>query len=677
MTVSRAALSRSVATDGWRSMGSWWPPAALRVAATAALCSVGALSAVVPAARAQAPRPLPANLAGVVHRAHARRLPTAARTQLAKQRSVVVAGREAHFFSLYDRNAYEGLPSFVTVDAVLHLVHVRLDGALAAAERAVALPALRAFARAQEQAALRQIAAAPGDPHLRRLALLHAVPAALLADDVPHGSPREPSPPLPADLAPALAEELQRVRRARGAGRSPVCPRLTDFTMLAPRGHYERGLGDYFRAQAYYSLCALDLTRADELRLAVDTLRLLDAGAWEQLETLRGLAEAVAGRGDDLGPAALRSLVGELPPLPAPVPAKTLAALQARLATLPAPRVAEQAGPGEGPRTVFRLLPQAGTPDSALLSRTTRPGVRAHPSALDLLAALGSKDARGVLAGADGVLPPLLAEALAQPLDLSGAGLYGRWLQTLGLLVGDATPGGLAFMRSPAWARHQTVAAASSWAELRHDTLLYVKQPIVWMQGGHDEELPASRAGGYVEPRPDLYQALGELLDSIGAVFPGATAGPDLRATRELLEFLTAVAKRELSGAPMLPAWDKRLRSIGAEMERLVRGRADELPPQALVADVFTLVEGAGAPRVLHAGVGAVDELWVVVPRGRGQLLTRGGVFSYYELVTEPGERLTDRSWVRRLRDQPPPRPAWARPVGSARPARARKRHRD
>ena len=647
------------------------------VASTAALAATlaGLVALGAGEGHAEPRRPRRVKLARVVHGRKARGLPAAARKRLAEQHSVVVKGEEEHFFSLYDRNAYEGLPSFVTVDAVLHLAHVRLDAALADAEREVALPALRRFAQGQLQAALRMRAQAPADPRWRRLLLMHAVPAVLLDPAGSRGARPEAPEGFPADLVDDLLAEAQRVRQGKGQGPSPVCPRLRDYGMLTPRGHYGRyRLRPYFRARAYYSLCALDLGRQEEAELALDTLRLLDDAARGELGRLQRMTAALAGAGEDVGPLELAELAGTLPPLPKPVPDDVRVRLRANLAKRRAPAVAEQGSVGEAGRHLFRLLPQAVVPDSILFSRTTRPGLRPYPSALDVLAALGSQDALGALAGSDGGLPAPVAEALAARPDLGAGGLYGRWLGALGVLVREAPAQPPAFMRSPAWARHQTVAAAASWAELRHDTLLYVKQPIVWAQGGHDEELPASRAGGYVEPRPDVYRALEGLLQAVTVEFPEARPGHAVTATLDLLRFLTEVARRELAGEPMLPAMDRRLRTIGSEMEELVRGRADDLPPQALVADVFTQVDQGGQPRALHVGIGAVDELWVVVPRGRKQLLTRGGVFSYYEFVGEPGERLSDRKWARRLRERPPARPDWARPLTGPRRRKPRRR---
>ena len=58
----------------------------------------------------------------------------------------------------------------------------------------------------------------------------------------------------------------------------------------------------------------------------------------------------------------------------------------------------------------------------------------------------------------------------------------------------------------------------------------------------------------------------------------------------------------------------------------------------------------------------------MVVPRGGKRLLTRGGVFSYYEFLAAPGERLDDAGWAERLESgTPPPRPLWTRPLDEGR----------
>jgi hypothetical protein len=606
------------------------------------------------------------SLRGVVHADKARHLPAEARAALARDGSVVLRGTERHFFSLYDRNVYQGVPSFVTLDALLHVFHVRFDDVVARMEEEVARPALIALAARQTQAALALFPAqGPPEERVRLLALFHAVPLALADRD------GDPDPRLRDDVE-------QEVARLRGPGlvTTPLCPRPMDTGRFHPRGHYVRwNLEPYFRATTFYAECRLDLADPAQLSRALDLARLLDAPSRGHLETVRAVSSWVVGPADDPGLHDVAALLpSPPPPLPQPLLPAHLAEAARRVPDLRPPTVPAQATPGERGRPELRVLGGGGVPDAALFARTTVVPGRPWPGALDVLAALGSEDARTLLAG-DMARHPAMAEALAAPLHLDGHGLYGQWLALLGRVVRPPPAGRAAFETTPAWQRHLTVAGAASWAELRHDTLLYVKAPIVMMQGGHGDSLPASQAAGYVEPRPDVYAQMRALVAALRPMTPPGRARDGLEALDDLVTFVTSVAELEVAGQPFPRAVDVRLRTIGSELERLTRGRADELPDQALVADVHAVATPDGQVSTLMAGTGDVDEVWVIVPRAGKRLLTRGGVFSYHEFVQPPGERLDDRGWLRLLRTgAAPPRPPWASPLA---PAPGTRRSRD
>lgn len=576
-------------------------------------------------------------LSGVVKAEKAVALTPEAKGALAAEASVVVEGHEPHFFALYDRNAYEGIPSFVTADAVLHLAHLRLDARLALLEREVALPALRRFATLERDAALAELPAGASGQALR-LAALHATAAALL---------EEPGRPVDPRLAPIVEPELRAILRGEGVGTSPLCDGPLDRSRFRPRGHYEGWLSGYFRAATLYASCGARLDGREGLELALRMASLAAAPeAKAALLQVRRISAELAGEapdGLDALPLSVRSRLRLAPEGPPPTPAELSASAALRGRT-------------------FRLLPEAAPPDAALFLRTTSPA-RPLPSALDWLAAAGVPAAKRHLAP-ELARVPTLGAALDAPLP-EGGGLYGRWLALLTRFArppGDDHP---AFERTPRWADRLCVSAAGSWVELRHDTLLYVRQPLVMMQGGHPAELPVVKAGGYVEPRPELYRGVVELLDGLDRL--GGTP-PSEAPLRELLAFLTRLSEQELAGAPFSPADDERLRGIGAELEKLTRGRADRLPDQAMTVDVAGVADEGGRVTSLQVGVGAIDELWVIVPRGGKRLLTRGAVFSYYE--HESATRLTDRDFAELLARKGAKRPAWATPL----PARPRRR---
>lgn len=552
-------------------------------------------------------------------------LPPQAQELLAKNGFTVLEGREKHFFSLYDRNAYEKVPSFISADVVLHVFHARFDEELAGLEQRKLVAALQTFSSGQLARALAKWPRQGAPPEgLVSLALFHAVALALL-DESAAVEPR---------LAALVSTEVKALRAAQGLLTSKACPLPVDATLFLPRGHYEQPrLRGYFLASTWYAQCVFPLDRQG-LPGAAAVVRLIDAPAAAALRELEAVRDFVAGPADDPGVSALQPLLTDAP----------LEVLLAKVAKLPPGRVASLRGP------VFALLGGAGTFDAALLGRV---GARRTPSALDVLAALGSPAALRLLGRppAASSLPP-------------GGRFSQRWLEVLALLLGPAPAGQPAYAKTSAWEGRVLTAAAGSWAELKHDTLLFVKQPVVMREGGDEAELPASKVGGFVDPRPDVYRALLSLHQALRAFEPSGVEGAD-DAPGGFLRFVIEVSDLELAGKPFPKAMDERLRTVGGELEHLARTRGDRTPPQALVADVLT-VEMPDQPReVLHVGVGEVDELWVKVPRAGKQVLMRGGVFSYYEF-TRP-TRLTDEDFQRELDSAtPPPRPLWARPVRSA-----------
>ncbi len=567
-------------------------------------------------------------LKGVQGAEKASPLPQAAQEALAKDGFTVVEGREKHFFSLYDRNAYEKVPSFISADVVLHVFHARFDEELATLESNKLAAALQTFSSGQLARALAQFSR-PGGPDeaLLSLALFHAVAVALLDENAPIDS----------RLTAFVTADVKALRAGKGTLTSKACPVPLDASLFVPRGHSEQfALRGFFLASTWYAQCVFPLDRKG-LPGAAAVVRLIDPPAAAALHELEALREFIAGPADDPGVSALRPLLTDAP----------LDELLARVAKLPKGRVASLRGP------VFALLGGARTLEGEVLGRV---GNQRTPSALDVLAALGSPSALR-----------FLGRAPAAPSVPLGAGFSGRWLEVLSLLLNAGPETQPPYAKASAWEGRVLTAAAGSWAELKHDTLLYVKQPVVMREGGDEAELPASKVGGFVDPRPDVYRALLSLHDAMRTLAPSSDDAPG-----DFLRFVIEVSELELASKPFPKAMDERLRTIGGELEHLARTRGDRTPPQALVADVLT-VEFPDKPReILHVGVGDVDELWVVVPRAGKQVLMRGGAFSYYEF-TRP-TRLTDQDFEGELRSATPPsRPLWARPVARA----ARKLHRD
>jgi len=271
------------------------------------------------------------------------------------------------------------------------------------------------------------------------------------------------------------------------------------------------------------------------------------------------------------------------------------------------------------------------------------------------------------------------------PEDFWTANLYNRWLTALRALNAPTLdPAYPEPMRTAAWADRTTNVQLASWAELRHDTLLYAKQSYT---GG----ISCTYPDGYVEPYPELWAALAayardakaKLADvpftdpwtrtSIDTYFDGFAATMDrleALARKELaaepfdaddVAFLEQVIHMDPGcGDPGYTGWYAGLFWGGSELHK-------EFAPT--IADVHTDANDTGvcgepcaeSPRVLHVGTGAVNLMVFTADSCEGPRAYVGPVSSYYELAP-PRElkRWTDSEWKVALGSpQPPERPEW------------------
>jgi len=97
-----------------------------------------------------------------------------------------------------------------------------------------------------------------------------------------------------------------------------------------------------------------------------------------------------------------------------------------------------------------------------------------------------------------------------QPPATWEATIYGRWLLALRALSAPTT--GAAYpetMRTRAWAMKNLNTQLASWMQLRHDSILYVKQ-------SETPPVLCYYPDAFVEPRPEFYQRMSEMAEHLG-----------------------------------------------------------------------------------------------------------------------------------------------------------------
>jgi hypothetical protein len=429
---------------------------------------------------------------------------------------------------------------------------------------------------------------------------------------------------------------------------------------------------------------------ADNLRLALLASRTLVGDP--ELEALwRGVFEPTAflvGVSDDYTPFELAGAVeatvpgGMADPLTATSDETLFAVADALMTNRPV-----QIDPE---RPSVRLMGTRFVIDSWILDQLVRPfvGTRDEPrllaSPLDLAAAFGSdfalaiQDAAGQTAYVNypEQMEALRAAVAARPDEAWGQTVYDAWLaavEPMWLPHGAAFPD---FMQSDAWRAKDQQTGFGSYAELKHDTILYTKQAVGEM-GSVEPELPPVR--NWVEPDPVPFERLSAMagLTADGLASRGLLTGDARRLMTDyikLVDRLARIATDELAGAPISDKDNEWLRSIGGVLEGFwwrSGDKVDSMRPirdddAAIIADIMRGISVKdGTDQVVEIGTGRIDRILVLVPDDAGDFhVATGGAYSYYEFPWPTQDRLTDEQWWQMLRKgKAPDRPEWEAPL--------------
>jgi hypothetical protein len=603
-------------------------------------------------------------------------------------------------FHIYEENDYRDIPSFVTTDAVLHLYHIFYDFTLRSVEEQTLTPVLQ---RLTENMLVDSIATwqETSDQQLKQAALKNVVYFAVAARLLGLKTT------VPSEAGDMLAAELQLIDEHIGFKVGAIFPYTIDYSQFIPRGHYTRSevLQKYFRTMMWYGLVPFALStnvgRSDEtIRQSLLLVRsLYRAKLSSDWETIYEPTSFFVGSSDDVTPAEWKTLMGQVfgdgLQLADFADATKFEAFFVAAQKLRAPRIQfrTRIQPNQpnfpDPSVQLRLMGQRYIPDSEIMQRLSWPVDRVFPAGLDVMAVLGSSRALEILdsyphiyneknwAGYKPERAKLMEEFSALKPEKWTSNLYWGWLNALRALLEPVPAGSPSFMRNVAWADKSLHTALGSWAELRHDTILYGKQSGAEQGDGSE---PASFKG-YVEPNVVFWDRLSRLTAESREGLTARNLLPDeLKDKFEQFETLLATLKRisekELRNEPLTADEYEEIRHIGGTLEYMtlsvMTGNPDTWEmvnetdkDMAVVADVHT-----GGDRVLEEAVGHAYEILVIVPIEGKLVLTRGAALSYYEFEHPAQDRLTDEKWQASINaGKTPPPPVWTKTfLLSARP---------
>ncbi len=505
---------------------------------------------------------------------------------------------------------------------------------------------------------------------------------------------------LPPEVVAKAELEFQRVIRAEETARPSIFgyPQdfMEDYRQYRLRGHYVRtpSLQAYARAMTWFGRMLMAFSSEAGVNSALLLHSALTASpiAMADWQSISDAIAFLVGPPDDISFNDVTPLASEILGSDADAQVSNALAGPERLGRfkealllLRAPEIQGVVTPrtGDGPNAAqtlgLHLFPQRAVLDTIVFQNLVTPKVRDRKEikVLELPEIMGSQTAATILAPLKlaeipgyydqqqylkSTIPAMLEARKQQEV-------YSAWLHTLVPLltpVGATSP---KFMQSEPYSLLRLNLYLASYAELKHDTVLYAKHAIAEMGGGclTRPEIIQLDTRGYLVPEVELYTrvsaALLRIEDGLGArqLLPQAAKKPLQRLTK-LVNSLMEISMRELDGQTLSKQQYDLIEFIGGDLEHFWRDttvvageRRQEVLLEdnnaALIADVFT-----GRDGYLHVATGYVNPIYVLFPIDGELHFGRGGVMSYYEVVAD--RPLTDREWRERLKKRPP-QPAW------------------
>ena len=585
----------------------------------------------------------------------------------------IVPAQHQQLFHVYEQNDYHEFPAFVTTDLFLQLYHLYFDCMLREVEQEKFIPLLDEFCKE----ARNKLSTENDDPAEQWLSTYFTVANALLDG-------------CPLTTDETAQTEYKKVMESEDApseflGYTDV---VFNYSLFRPRGHYTRNeaLGRYFRTMMWLQTVPFQTDKEEDMKKALMLAQLIGHNT-KLTKLYKQLTEPMTylmGQPDDVSILQVWQLHQQEPDFKKLCKKiDEIAEKQTRIR----PKFLRTS------RNKVRLMPQRYQPDAEVLqemvdydSETTK---REAPKGLDVFAAMGVSAAEKILVdelnepnrwGKYTINLKRMKKRMNEIKWSENAST--QWMSAL-KTIADKPQHAPYFMLTPEWDKKSLNAMLGSWTELKHDAILYAKQPMGAECGGAGPPDPIVK--GYVEPNIQFWQKAIDLLKENKKILTTHDLLTEkiANANQQLIEqaeFLQAMSKKELKGEVLKDVEYDQLEYIGAKFENmsldLLRDSEHEFwsweaiqgPDRkvALVADVYTAnADNNPDKSILYEAIGDADEIYVVVEIGGYLWLTRGAVFSYREFDRPIDEqRMNDEEWQQYLEHHPRwGVPEWMNPI--------------
>ena len=590
------------------------------------------------------------------------------------------------FYEYYETNRYNSFPNFVTADSLLHTYHIFYDNMLKKVEKDHLLWTLESLCKNMANEANSQVVKFKGTEweQAAKINLAFFTIAAKLVDD-------RFSLDNDGIVDDIVNTELERIN---ASSESKTFSSLLnyhikndpkyyeDYTQYKPRGHYDgdEALEKYFRVSMWlgrmnFPSSDLELTKAAMLMCRA----LKDSNSVESFEEAKNVTEFFVGKNDDQDFDTYNDLIYEIygkKDVTNALKGSNEKLVQFIGKILELDKSTINSEPGKlsivEKEVNFRFLGQKKSYDAEIFDLLTYDNVKENasgekrflPDFLDVPAAFGSGVAYDILKNMgetgyekyDENLNKLRQEMISK-MDSDDSEVFAiKWLKALKALIYEKTDNYPVFMKNNEWEKKNLETFAGSYAELKHDTILYSKQHYAaeMGEGGLDEfydhEDYVYDTRGYVEPQVILYKYFNRLIKLTNKKlteynYLSEDDGKILLRFEELSNKLMIISIKELNGEKLTKEEYEFIEYYGGDLEHILDGsghdtHTDNEDSEAIIADIAT-----GNENALEIATGNPVKIYVLVEVDGVKKIASGAAYSFYQFSVPASERMTDKEW--------------------------------
>lgn len=614
--------------------------------------------------------------------------------KLQQNNFAITTGANLQLFHVYEENNYNQVPNFITTDLYLQAFHMYFSYILKSLEQEKFIPILSELCLNLYNESMR-IAQSTDNTDVKNIAEYNATFYA-----IPYYFLTNQELKIPEQHQNAFRTEIVTINKQVDI--PSVFLSFTDvnfpYSLFKPRGHYTRKpkMEAYFKAMMWLQTAPFCRDIDEKLRQSIYTAVLLNTAKAKNGKPLMSLYNSVyepivflIGLPDNLSimDIALYLEKEKIASLADALQPNNISKVDKMLIELAKTRNVISPEELISCKDKINFMPQRYLIDNDVIQNlvdVTKNSKRAYPKGLDVFAAFGSKSAMGILDNFHkekenwSKFPERMQKMQTKFKNYKewNSSVYNKWIESL-LELQKPDKNYPEFMQTKSWDYKNLNTSLASWAELKHDAILYGEQPMSAECG--DGGPPAPVVVGYVEPNLKFWNKMAEMVSLTENILKkNNLLTPDIKGKTEQLadyiSFLIQVTKKELAKQPLTEKEYQTIEYMGSSIEyftlsvidpdlhldnwSLVQGPDKSI---AVVADIYTRnVMGCPKDGILHVATGNANNIYVVVEINGYLYLTKGATFSYYEFVQPPGTRLTDEEWQKMLEDKKAPSiPEW------------------